>query len=74
MKKRMFMMLLLGAIALGTTKAQTCTAYYPIKEGTMTEMTSYDAKGKVHWSTPSTVGPQSDTADGLIGWHKKGNL
>jgi hypothetical protein len=67
MKKRMIMMMvLLGTMSLATLNAQTCTAYYPIKQGTITEMTSYDAKGKVTGSSRSTVLTNVGTADGYV--------
>ncbi len=67
MKKKIMMLIaLLGCTGLSTLVAQNCTAYYPVKQGTITEVTSYDAKSKVTGSTQSTVISNTSTADGYV--------
>ena len=45
--------------------SQTCEAYYPVKQGAMMEMTSYDKKGKIEGRSNQTIKEVKTTGENL---------
>jgi hypothetical protein len=64
--KRMMSLLLtfMGVLSIGSVLAQECVSYYPVKQGFMSETTSYDAKSKVTGMTRTTVLSNETTPTG----------
>jgi hypothetical protein len=67
MIKTFIISLLLLATVFPQANAQTgCSKFYPLKEGTKAELTSYDKKGKIAAVVDYTVSNKTQTSEGEV--------
>ncbi len=61
----LFLTILAGAFTPGRLKAQPCELYYPVKTGTVLEMTHYDAKGKETGTSKTVIVSSKEIPGGM---------
>jgi hypothetical protein len=67
MKRKSFaLVIVLNLLFAGMIMAQDCQSWYPLKKGTVTEMTNYNAKNAVTGSARTTVISNETSGNGYV--------